>query len=58
MYTGGGTVGTVLARSNMNDRSETSKLEPTNEEAQESAPRTAASENQVPKSGRLPLFRK
>jgi hypothetical protein len=45
-------------RANMNDRSEKAKPEPTNQEAQGSAPRTAAPENQATKSGRLPLFRK
>jgi hypothetical protein len=58
MNIGGATVGTILSRSNMNDRSEKLKTEPTNQEAQGSSPRTAAPENQAPKSGRLPLFRK
>jgi hypothetical protein len=58
MNIGGGIVGTILARSNMNDGSEKLKREPTNQEPQGSSPRTAAPENQAPKSGRLPLFRK
>jgi hypothetical protein len=45
-------------QSNMKDRSEKSKSEPTNQQTQENAPRSAAPKNQVEKSGRLPLFRK
>jgi len=37
----------IDARSNMNDRSEKSKPEPTNREAQEGPRRTAAPENQA-----------
>lgn len=57
MKIGGGPVGSILARSNMSDRSEKLEPVPTNQDAQESAPRLAAPEN-PPKAGRLPLFRK
>jgi len=58
MNVGDGTVGTILARSNVTDRFEKLKPEPTIQEAQGSSPRTAAPGNQAPKSGRLALFRK
>jgi hypothetical protein len=58
MNIGGGAVGAIPARSDMNARSENLKLEPANQKAHGSSPRTAAPENQAPKSGRLPLFRK
>lgn len=58
MSIGSGAVEDTPARSNMDDDSEKSKLEPTNQKTLGNSPRGAAPAIQDPKSGRLPLFRK